>query len=188
MTGKDNIVFTKSILATVMVFAASASRAHSAEERPAPKTVKRQTAPTSNKPATAAGKSIASESFADRKTISNQFWWPERLDLSPLRLFGSESDPMDKDFDYAREFAKLDLNAVKQDIAKVLTTSQDWWPADYGHYGPLFIRMAWHSVGTYRLLDGRGGAAGGQHQVEAPHTRADKVELVKTPPPFRGRI
>lgn len=88
--------------------------------------------------------------------MSNQFWWPELLDLSPLRQNGAESDPMGKDFVYAEEFKKLDLKAVKQDIEKVLTTSQDWWPADYGHYGPFFIRMAWHSAGTYRTLDGRG--------------------------------
>ena len=84
----------------------------------------------------------------NRETVSNQFWWPERLDLSPLRQRASESDPMGKDFQYAKEFKKLDLNAVKKDIAAVLTSSQDWWPADYGTYAPFFIRMAWHSAGT----------------------------------------
>ncbi len=81
----------------------------------------------------------------------NQFWWPDQLDLSPLRQHGAESNPLGGEFDYAKAFASLDLNAVKQDIKKVLTTSQDWWPADYGNYGPFFIRMAWHSAGTYRV-------------------------------------
>lgn len=85
---------------------------------------------------------------------TNKFWWPERLDLAPLRQHSVESDPMGKGFDYAKEFNKLNLEEVKKDIAKVLTTSQDWWPADYGHYGPFFIRMAWHSAGTYRVGDG----------------------------------
>ena len=92
---------------------------------------------------------------------SNKFWWPEKLDLSPLRQNSAESNPLGKDFNYARAFATLDLKAVKQDINTVLTTSQDWWPADYGNYGPFFIRMAWHSAGTYRTLDGRSGADGG---------------------------
>ena len=128
---------------------------------------------------TAAGKSTASESFADRKTISNQFWWPERLDLAPLRQNAVESDPMDRDYDYAKEFKKLDLKAVKKDIAKVLTTTQDWWPADYGNYGPFFIRMAWHSAGTYRTLDGRGGAGGGQQRFEPLNSWPDNVNLDK---------
>ncbi len=124
------------------------------------------------------GQSTSSESFADRN-VSNQFWWPERLDLSPLRLNGTESDPYKKDLDYANEFNKLDLKAVKEDIAKVLTTSQDWWPADYGHYGPFFIRMAWHSAGTYRTIDGRGGAASGQLRFEPLNSWPDNVNLDK---------
>ena len=100
----------------------------------------------------------------DRQTISNQFWWPERLDLAPLRQHAIESDPMDKSYKYAAEFKKLDLKALKGDIKKLMTTSQDWWPSDYGHYGPFFIRMAWHSAGTYRIADGRGGAGGGQQR------------------------
>jgi len=89
-----------------------------------------------------------------QQPMPNKFWWPDQLDLTPLRQNAAESNPLGKDFNYAKAFATLDLKAVKQDIAKVLTTSQDWWPADYGNYGPFFIRMAWHSAGTYRVYNG----------------------------------
>src|SRR5262245_6914595 len=92
---------------------------------------------------------------------SNRDWWPNQLNLEILHQNSPLSNPMGKEFNYAAEFKKLDLAAVKKDIEKVMTTSQEWWPADYGHYGPLFIRMAWHSAGTYRIADGRGGAASG---------------------------
>ncbi len=107
----------------------------------------------------------------------HQFWWPEQLDLSPLRAHAPQSNPYGDDFDYAEAFASLDLEEVKSDIEEVMTTSQDWWPADYGHYGPLFIRMAWHSAGTYRTLDGRGGAGGGQMRFEPLNSWPDNANL-----------
>lgn len=98
---------------------------------------------------------------------TNTDWWPNRLNLGPLRQHSTLSNPMDADFNYAAEFKKLDLKAIKKDIFELMTTSQEWWPADYGHYGPLFIRMAWHSAGTYRISDGRGGS-GSANQRFAP--------------------
>ncbi|MBI5174986.1 MAG: catalase/peroxidase HPI [Candidatus Melainabacteria bacterium] len=109
----------------------------------------------------------------------NQFWWPERLDLSPLRQHAAESDPFGKDFNYAKEFQSLDLKEVKKDIENVLKTSQDWWPADYGNYGPFFIRMSWHGAGTYRVYDGRGGAGGGQQRFEPLNSWPDNANLDK---------
>jgi catalase-peroxidase len=121
----------------------------------------------------------ASPGSAQGEMKSNQFWWPEQVDLAPLRQHGVESNPMGEDFNYAEAFAALDLAAVKQDIEAVMTTSQDWWPADYGHYGPFFIRMAWHSAGTYRVADGRGGAGGGQQRFEPLNSWPDNANLDK---------
>ncbi|MDT8439973.1 MAG: peroxidase family protein, partial [Wenzhouxiangellaceae bacterium] len=110
---------------------------------------------------------------------SNQFWWPEQLDLGPLRDQDPASNPYGADFDYAAAFASLDLDQVKADIEQTLTDSQDWWPADWGHYGPLMVRMAWHSAGTYRTSDGRGGAGGGQMRFDPLNSWPDNANLDK---------
>jgi len=116
---------------------------------------------------------------APASTMSNADWWPSRLDLAPLRQHDASANPYGADFDYAKAFATLDLDAVKGDIRKVLHTSQPWWPADYGNYGPFFIRMAWHSAGTYRVADGRGGSSGGEQRFEPLNSWPDNVSLDK---------
>jgi catalase-peroxidase len=109
----------------------------------------------------------------------NRDWWPNQLKLNILRQHSSLSNPMGTDFNYAEEFTSLDLKAIKKDLQKLMTDSQDWWPADFGHYGPLFIRMAWHSAGTYRTGDGRGGAGGGQQRFAPLNSWPDNVNLDK---------
>jgi len=110
---------------------------------------------------------------------TNRDWWPKQLRVDLLHQHSSKSDPMAKDFDYTKAFKSLDLAAVKQDLAALMTDSQDWWPADFGHYGPLFIRMAWHSAGTYRIGDGRGGAGRGQQRFAPLNSWPDNVSLDK---------
>ena len=113
---------------------------------------------------------------------ANSEWWPRRLNLKILAKNPAVSNPMGEDFNYAEAFNSLDLAAVKRDIAEVLTDSKDWWPADFGHYGPLMIRMAWHSAGTYRISDGRGGAGAGQQRFAPLNSWPDNVSLDKARP------
>jgi catalase-peroxidase len=122
---------------------------------------------------------LSAAAVAEGPARTNQFWWPEQLNLQPLRQNAVESNPLGANFNYTKEFKSLDLAAVKKDIAELMTKSQPWWPADYGHYGPFFIRMAWHSAGTYRLADGRGGAGGGQQRFEPLNSWPDNANLDK---------
>ena len=114
--------------------------------------------------------------FSGRQRMSNRDWWPNQLDLTVLHQNSSLSNPMGKDFSYADEFKKLDYKALKDDLRALMTDSQAWWPADFGHYGPLFIRMAWHSAGTYRIGDGRGGGGSGTQRFAPPQQLAGQRE------------
>jgi len=109
------------------------------------------------------GQSVAGPGAAPSGPRTNRDWWPNHLRLELLHAHSELSDPMGAEFDYAKEFKSIDYEGLKKDLAFVMTDSQDWWPADFGHYGPLFIRMAWHSAGTYRTYDGRGGGGRGRY-------------------------
>ena len=117
--------------------------------------------------------------FTGTRAHTNRDWWPDQLSLETLHRNSSLSDPMGKEFDYAKEFKSLDLNAVIKDLHALMTDSQEWWPADFGHYGPLLIRMAWHSAGTYRIADGRGGAGAGQQRFAPLNSWPDNANLDK---------
>jgi catalase-peroxidase len=122
---------------------------------------------------------IASPTPAQHRPRTNRDWWPEQLDLSVLHRHSSLSDPMGEDFDYARELATLDLQALRSDLIELMSASQEWWPADYGHYGPLFIRMSWHAAGTYRIADGRGGGGQGAQRFAPLNSWPDNASLDK---------
>ncbi len=135
--------------------------------------------PTSNKSNGENKCPFHSEQIKQAGETANKDWWPNRINLNILRQHSSLSSPMDADFDYQKEFLSLDFEALKKDINQLMVTSQDWWPADYGHYGPLFIRMAWHSAGTYRISDGRGGASRGNQRFAPLNSWPDNVNLDK---------
>src|SRR6184192_1681486 len=122
---------------------------------------------------------IPSPSPKRTRPRTNKDWWPDQLDLSVLHQNSPLSNPMGEEFNYAEEFKTLDLDALKKDIEEVMTTSQDWWPADYGHYGPLFIRMTWHAAGTYRIADGRGGGGDGNQRFAPLDSWPDNANLDK---------
>ncbi|MET9543485.1 catalase/peroxidase HPI [Streptomyces sp. NPDC006553] len=122
---------------------------------------------------------IPSPSPKDTRPRTNRDWWPNQLDLTVLHQHAPQASPMSEDFDYAAEFATLDVDALKQDVFEVMTASQDWWPADYGHYGPLFIRMSWHAAGTYRIEDGRGGGGSGAQRFAPLNSWPDNASLDK---------
>ncbi|MGL1957715.1 MAG: catalase/peroxidase HPI [Colwellia sp.] len=122
---------------------------------------------------------VSTSALSAEAAKTNQFWWPEQLNLSPLRQHDDESNPYGEQFNYAKEFATVDLTQLKKDIQTTLTDSKAWWPADWGHYGPLMIRMAWHSAGVYRVHDGRGGASGGQQRFDPLNSWPDNANLDK---------
>ena len=120
-----------------------------------------------------------SHTMLAEKGTANSDWWPNQLNLNVLRQHDLKSTPYDREFNYSSAFASLDYQALKEDLTQLMTDSQDWWPADYGHYGPLFIRMAWHSAGTYRIEDGRGGASSGTQRFAPLNSWPDNANLDK---------
>ncbi|MCB1016279.1 MAG: hypothetical protein KDB10_14360, partial [Acidimicrobiales bacterium] len=121
----------------------------------------------------------APDPVTDHRPRTNRDWWPDQLDLSVLKDHGPHATPLGDGFDYREAVAGLDVEAVKADLVALMTDSQDWWPADYGHYGPLFIRMSWHAAGTYRIEDGRGGAGAGMQRFAPLNSWPDNANLDK---------
>src|SRR6185312_11349589 len=120
---------------------------------------------------------IPAPEVKETRPHSNRDWWPNQPELAVLRQQGREASPYGQGFDYRKAFAGLDLEALRRDVVEVMTTSQDWWPADYGHYGPLFIRLSWHAAGTYRIHDGRGGAGSGMQRFAPLNSWPDNANL-----------
>ena len=168
----EDTCMLKNLTTSLFALAIGASSVACSTPAPLTSTPRTPTSPVVSDPSTAVAN-------APDATRNNQFWWPDQLDLTPLRQHATSSSPLGEDFDYAKAFATLDLKAIKADIKKVLTTSQPWWPADYGTYAPFFIRMAWHGAGTYRVQDGRGGASGAQQRFEPLNSWPDNGNLDK---------
>jgi catalase-peroxidase len=163
---------TRHLVSTLLLSAASLVAAQDGSNAPKDQALDPAKCPVMGKPA-GPGRSTIAGGHA------NSDWWPEQLNLKILHQNNAKGNPLGADFDYAQEFKKLDLAALKKDLEKLMTSSQDWWPADYGHYGPLFIRMAWHSAGTYRTLDGRGGAGYGTLRFAPLNSWPDNANLDK---------
>ncbi|NOX96004.1 MAG: catalase/peroxidase HPI [Alphaproteobacteria bacterium] len=172
-------LLTSAALLTLAFATSCGEREQSSESTTAAENTAPSSAEVTMKPEAHAERASVTNNLTHGAPRANEFWWPETLNLSALRQNEALSDPMGADFDYAAAFESLDLDAVKSDIEAVMTASQDWWPADYGSYGPLFIRMAWHSAGTYRTIDGRGGAGGGQQRFEPLNSWPDNANLDK---------
>ena len=179
---KSALLMTAAVLALGTVAACDQQETTSTDAAPTESQAISESTPETyeqQEPSKEVAMAAKSHAFAQGQPKPNQFWWPQQLDLQALRQNATDSDPMGEDFNYAEAFKTIDLGVLKQEIETVMTTSQEWWPADYGHYGPFFIRMAWHAAGTYRTIDGRGGGDGGQLRFEPLNSWPDNTNLDK---------